>query len=278
MRIDTLLSKGRNLLKHQGSFSVNLDVRLLLQAATGLTHEDIVAEPQREVSADATATFDIFIARRLAQEPVSRILGRREFYGREFLITPDVLDPRPDTEVVVELALKHVRRGSFVDLGTGSGAIAVTLCAEAAELNGIASDISNAALDVARNNARRLGVSERLGFHQGSWFDRVEGKFDLIISNPPYVKSQESLPPDVANYDPHVALFAGDDGLVAYREIARQSATHLSPHGFVILEIGHDQSTEVEQLFETQGFKLVDKAQDLGGHIRGLAFNVREPY
>ena len=277
MKIEALLTEGRKLLQRQGTFSVALDVRLLLQAATGLSHEDIIAEPTRPVSEEAAATFNAFIARRVAHEPVSRILGRREFYGREYQITPDVLDPRPDTEVVVELALKHAQRGRFTDLGTGSGAIAITLCAEAVDLRGIATDVSGAALDVARRNAQRLGVSDKLAFHQGAWLDGVDGLFDLIISNPPYIRAEETLPVDVANYDPHLALFAGEDGLASYCEIARQSATHLAADGIVVVEIGHDQSIEVEHLFETQGFKLVDQALDLVGHVRALAFKPREP-
>ena len=277
MKIEALLTEGRKLLQRQGTFSVALDVRLLLQAATGLSHEDIIAQPAREVSDEAAATFNAFIARRLAREPVSRILGRREFYGREYQITPDVLDPRPDTEAVVELALNCKKRGRFIDLGTGSGAIAITICAEAAELSGIATDISGAALAVARGNAQRLGAGDKLTFHQGPWFDGVDGLFDLIISNPPYIPAKDILPPDVANFDPHLALFAGEDGLAAYREIAGQSAASLASDGIVVLEIGHDQSSEVKRLFETQGFKLVDQALDLAGHMRALAFKPHEP-
>ena len=277
MKIEALLAEGRRLLQRQGTFSVALDVRLLLQAATGLSHEDIIAEPAREVSEEAATIFNAFIARRLAHEPVSRILGRREFYGREFQITPDVLDPRADTEVVAELALNYKKRGRFIDLGTGSGAIAITLCTEAAELSGIATDISGAALAVARGNAQRLGVGDKLTFHQGPWFDGVDGLFDLIISNPPYIPAKDILPPDVANFDPHLALFAGEDGLAAYREIAGQSAASLASDGIVVLEIGHDQSSEVKRLFETQGFKLVDQALDLAGHMRALAFKPHEP-
>ena len=277
MKIEDLLTEGRRLLQRQGTFSVALDVRLLLQAAAGLTHENIIAEPMRHVTADAAATFNAFIARRLAHEPVSRILGRREFYGREYQITPDVLDPRPDTEVVVELALDNVKGGRFIDLGTGSGAIAITLCAEAAGLSGVATDISGAALAVARGNAQRLGMSDRIIFHQGPWFDGVEGLFDLIISNPPYIRASEILAADVANFDPHLALFGGEDGLAAYREIAKQSTARLAAEGIVVVEVGHEQSSEVERLFETHGFKLADQALDLAEHVRALAFKHREP-
>ena len=277
MKIEAHLREGRERLKHQGTFSTALDVRLLLQAATGLTHSDIIADPMREVSDEAAAKFNAFVARRLVHEPVSRILGRREFYGREFLITPDVLDPRPDTEVVVELALRHLSRGRFIDLGAGSGAIAITLCAEAAELSGVATDISQAALSVAGKNAKRLGVEDHLSFHHGSWFEDVEETFDLIISNPPYIRDNENLAADVVDYDPHLALFAGPDGLNAYREIARNSAAHLKPNGVVVVESGHDQSIEITDLFETQGFTCFDRAIDLGGYVRGLAFKLHEP-
>ncbi len=275
LSIQFLLQNARAKLGNK--FSAALDARLLLQAATGLTHEDIIAEPTRHVSAEAEATFNAFIARRLAHEPVSRILGRREFYGREYQITPDVLDPRADTEVVVELALNYVTRGRFIDLGTGSGAIAITLCAEVAGLSGVATDISRAALAVAQANAQRLRMSDKIIFHQGPWFDGVDGLFDLIISNPPYIRATEILAADVADFDPHLALFGGEDGLVAYREIAEQSAAHLTKDGIVVLEVGHEQSSEVERLFKTQGFNLADQALDLAGNVRALAFKPREP-
>ena len=273
--IQYLLREART--KLGNNFSAALDSRLLLQAATGLTHTDIIAEPTRELSDEVGAKFNAFILRRLAHEPVSRILGRREFYGRDFVVTPDVLDPRPDTEVVVELALKHVRQGRFIDLGTGSGAIAITLCAEANVFSGLAADVSMAALDVARENAKRLGVDDRLSFHQGSWFEGVDEVFDLIVSNPPYIRDNEKLASDVMDYDPHLALFAGMDGLSAYREIARNAAAHLMPNGVVVVEIGHDQSAEVVGLFETQGFTCFDRATDLGEHVRGLVFKPHEP-
>ncbi len=272
MKIEALLTEGRRVLQRQGTFSVALDVRLLLQAAAGLSHEEIIAHPAQDISREAESIFYASIARRSAHEPVSRILGRREFYGREYIITPDVLDPRPDTEVVVELALTHVKHGRFVDLGTGSGAIAITLCGEADQLIGIATDVSAAALQVARTNAQRLGVSDRLSFHKNTWFVGLTGAFDLIISNPPYIATHETLSPDVANYDPHIALFAGEDGLLAYREIARQASAHLSGHGVVIVEIGAGQITAVKSLFESHGLKLFDQAMDLAGHARALAF------
>ena len=268
--IDSALRQARAQLGN--NFSAALDARLLFQEATGLTHAEIIAGPQAEISAEALTCFNIFIARRMAHEPVSRILGRREFYGRNFIVTPDVLDPRPDTEVVVELALNLVPRGSFIDLGTGSGAIAVTLAAENQNLSGIASDVSPAALAVAQINAKANVVEQRLAFQLSHWFEGVQGKFDLIISNPPYIRANEKLMPEVFEHDPHLALFGGEDGLEAYRAISASATSHLATGGIVVVEVGTGQNEEVAQLFETKGLMLLEKASDLQDHIRALAF------
>jgi release factor glutamine methyltransferase len=166
--------------------------------------------------------------------------------------------------------VKHPAR--FLDLGTGSGAIAVTLCAERADFSGVASDVSEAALRVAENNALENGVASRLSFHRGSWFEGLSEKFDLIISNPPYIESSAPLMPDVLNYDPHLALFGGDDGLNAYRAIAAGAAAQLLPKGVVVVEIGAGQEKDVVALFAAQKFELMETARDLAGHVRGLKF------
>ena len=275
MRLNTvaaLASEARRKLHDVGSATPALDARLLLQAATGFTHADLVAEPEREVSGATLDQFNAFIIRRLAHEPVSRILGKREFFGREFRVTPEVLDPRADTECVVQLALRLAPHGRFIDLGTGSGAIAITLCAENENLSGLATDISLTALRVAEINAKALGVTSRLQFHQGAWLAGVNEKFDLIISNPPYIKTNAILSPDVQHYDPHIALFAGPDGLAAYREIVQQIRNHRTENALVIVEIGHDQAAAVTEIFASNGFRNIDKAIDIAGFIRGLAF------
>lgn len=274
-KLSTVLAEARHKLESTGIETAALDARLLLQAATRLTHADVVAEPQRELSAEQKKIFEQVITRRMVHEPVSRILGGREFYGREFKVTPAVLDPRADTECVVELALKLVKQGRFVDLGTGSGAIAITLCAENKNLSGIATDISDDALLVAKANAQNLSVEDRLQFHKGAWLDGLSGPFDLIISNPPYIREDAKLPPDVANYDPHVALFGGADGLQAYRTIAQQSAPHLAESAYLIVELGFDQSQAVTEIFFEHDFVVSSKAIDIAGYIRGLAFTKR---
>ena len=272
MTIDALLHVARARLGQ--SSSAALDARLLLEAATGITHAEIIAEPYLQLSEQQMQTFNAFITRRMAHEPVSRILGTREFYGRSFIVTDAVLDPRADTECVIELALKLVKQGRFIDLGTGSGAIAITLCAENHELSGVASDLSAPALSVAKANAENLGIVERLDFHHGAWLEGVTERFDLIISNPPYIRDDANLPPDVARFDPHLALFGGADGLQSYCAIAQQSRRCLNANGLVVVEIGHQQAHAVSEIFVEHGFKYIDEAIDIAGYTRGLAFQL----
>jgi release factor glutamine methyltransferase len=254
-----------------------LDARLLLQAAANVSHEDIVAAPERRLTAEALAQFEAFVTRRLAHEPVSRILGSRDFYGRSFRLTPDVLDPRPDTETLIDAALALIGPQSrLLDLGTGSGIIAVTLLAERSGATGLATDLSAATLAVARSNAERHGVLPRLELRQGSWFTPVTGGFDLILSNPPYIPESDiaGLAADVRDFDPRAALSGGPDGLEAYRAIARQAAAHLNPAGLVLVEIGAGQADDVSSLFAAAGFHNVERFQDLGGHVRCLSFKL----
>jgi release factor glutamine methyltransferase len=254
-----------------------LDARLLLQAAANVSHEDIIAEPERRLSAEALAQFEAFMTRRLAHEPVSRILGARDFYGRSFRLTPDVLDPRPDTETLIDAALALIRpRSRLLDLGTGSGIIAVTLLAERPDTTGVATDLSPEALAIARSNAERHGVLSRLQLRQGSWFAPVSGSFDLILSNPPYIPASDipGLAADVRDYDPLAALTGGPDGLEAYRAIARHAAAHLNPDGHVLVEIGAGQADDVSALFAAAGFHNIKRFQDLGGHDRCLSLRL----
>ncbi len=271
--VAALLAEGRRRLAVSGSATPALDARLLLQHVAGLSHEEIVSSPSREVAAGAE--FRELIARRERHEPVSRILGTREFYGRVFNVTRAVLDPRPETEIVVEEALRLGQPDArILDLGTGSGAIIVTLLAEWPGATGVATDVSPAALAVAGDNARRLLGSGRLRFSQGNWFEGVVGEFDLIVSNPPYIAHADlgGLPPDVRDFDPGVALDGGADGLAAYRQIAGPARAHLSGHGLILVEIGAGQKREVEAIFRLAGFALVADKTDLAGHVRCLAF------
>ena len=254
-----------------------LDARLLFQSASGMRHEDIVAEPDLILPAEVTARFWPLIERRRKFEPVSRILGTREFYGRNFRVTPDVLDPRADTETLVGAALGLANgRGPIriLDLGTGSGAIVVTLLAELPGALAVATDLSAAALQVAKGNAEAMGVANRASFVQANWFDGVDGQFDLIVSNPPYIPLGviAGLAVDVRDFDPPKALDGGPDGLEAYRRIARGAGGYLAPKGHVILEIGAGQENAVNDLFRDQDFDRESRHFDLAGHVRCLAF------
>jgi release factor glutamine methyltransferase len=272
---DALLKQARADLAHVDTPA--LDARLLLQAATGLSHAELVADPALPLSAEAEVRFAALVARRVAHEPVSRIRGRREFYGRDFIVTPDVLDPRADTEVLIEAALALLpndRRLRLLDLGTGSGIIAVTVLAERERSRAVAVDVSSAALLVTEQNAKAHGVDQRLQRIEGSWFDRVEGQFDAILSNPPYIedKAVNELSRDVRDYDPHLALAAGVDGLDCYRAIAAGASARLTDKGFIAVEIGAGQEQDVAAIFGQHGLELASQHRDLGGHVRCLVF------
>ena len=273
-----LLKQAGERLAAHGIETAALDARLLFQAASGLRHEDIVVEPDLGVSPEVAARFWLFIERRCSFEPVSRILGTREFYGRSFRLTPDVLDPRADTETLIGATLGLVKGKEqlrILDLGTGSGAIVVTLLAELPGATAVASDLSAAALAVAKGNAEALGVAGRASFVQANWFEGIDGRFDLIVSNPPYIPLSDiaGLAPDVREFDPPRALDGGPDGLEAYRRIAGGVHGKLAPQGHVVLEIGTGQENAVNNIFKAEGFDWESRHSDLSGHVRCLVFN-----
>lgn len=273
-----LLKQAGERLAAQGIETAVLDARLLFQEASGLRHEDIVAEPDLAVPPEVAARFSVFVERRCKFEPVSRILGSREFYGRSFQVTPDVLDPRADTETLIGATLGLAKgKGALriLDVGTGSGAIAVTLLAELPEATAVASDLSAAALAVAKGNAEALGVAGRASFVQANWFEGIEDRFDLIISNPPYIPLGDiaGLAPDVREFDPPRALDGGPDGLEAYRRLANGAGGYLTPSGRVVVEIGAGQENAVNELFMGQGFDRESRHFDLAGHARCLVFS-----
>lgn len=250
-----------------------LDARLLVQAATGRSYENIVAEPDRELAPGQRDILGQFLERRLAREPVSRILGLREFYGRDFLVTPHVLDPRPDSEVLVEAALSaaesHLesRPPRLLDLGTGTGCLLISLLCELPFATGVGVDISPEALQCANQNAERLGVGERASFVCGSWLAPLEGEVDLIIANPPYIRTKDisGLQPEVAQYDPVLALDGGDEGLAPYRAIMAEAGKVLRPGGSLLFEIGAGQSEDVRRIMQAAGVIESYLYQDLAG-------------
>lgn len=250
-----------------------LEARLLLAHAMDVPRDRLILLMSDEVSLYAWNTYCLCIENRLAQMPISRIIGRRALWGRDFVVTPDVLDPRPDTETLIEQALSGPIPRRVLDMGTGSGCIIVTLLAEWPETNGIATDISDAALAIAEKNALNHGVMGRLTLINSNWFEAISDRFDLIVSNPPYIATAEmaELSPEVINHDPHIALTPGGDGLDAYRTICAHAPQHLAPNGSLLLEIGWTQAEDVTEIAKNAGFSKVKVLQDIEGRDRVIA-------
>ncbi|MCV6593168.1 MAG: peptide chain release factor N(5)-glutamine methyltransferase [Silicimonas sp.] len=215
------------------------------------------------------ARFEAAVRARAERRPLSHITGRRAFWTHEFLVTPDVLDPRPETETLIECALKHPFE-RFLDLGTGSGAIAVSLLAERPGARGVASDVSEQAVLVAGENALRAGVIDRLILPLSDWYADLGGRYDLIVSNPPYIALAEmaDLTPEVREHEPRGALTDEGDGLSAYRAIARGAPDHLTPGGRLIVEIGPRQAEDVTAIFAAAGLVDIACHRDLDGRDR----------
>jgi release factor glutamine methyltransferase len=275
-----------------------LDARVLVGAACRLSDGEMISQGERRVGQMEVFRLERYTARRLAGEPVSRILGRREFWGMDFTVTPDTLDPRPDTETLVEAALdwgrdyspphtppqagweaKPGRSLRILDLGTGTGCILISLLKEFPDATGIAVDISEGALAVAAENAKRHGVADRIEFRTGSWFTPIKNgeMFDLIVSNPPYIaeSEMESLGVEVKNHDPRAALTDEKDGLDAYRAIYPQLAKYSNPHGMAFFEMGYAQGVPMARLVEDAGATLERIIKDLAGHERVVALSLR---
>lgn len=245
------------------------DARVLLTHSMGIEPGRLTLCLHDELTKEQANRFDTAIDRRSKREPVSHILGRRAFFGRTFKVSADVLDPRPETEILVEEALKH-RFHNVLDLGTGSGCILLSLLAERPEAAGVGVDLSKAALKVAAENAAGLGLEDRSALFGSNWFDTVEGRFDLIVSNPPYIDEAEwhTLDPEPRQWEPKQALTPGADGLAPYRIIAANAGRFLTSGGLVMVEIGWQQGASVTQIFIEAGFQNVGIVQDLDGRDR----------
>lgn len=258
-----------------------VDARLLTCRALSLSHADLIAKACSEATQDQAAALERMLERRLAREPVSRILGEREFYGRSFRISPATLDPRPDSETLVEavlelLAPRRAEPPRLLDLGTGTGCLLLTLLAEMPEAKGVGADISAEALAVAAENARALQVADRVELAQSSWTEAVSGTFDIILSNPPYIATDTvaTLEPEVRLHDPALALDGGADGLDAYRAILRRPLP-LAPGGWLVLEVGAGQARQALELMSEAGLgsdrQRYRSWHDLGGIERVVA-------
>ena len=261
--VRSALREGAEFLSRSGMPSARLDVELLLCRALGCGREELYAGFEAILGAGEIERFHLLLRRRAQREPVSYITGHREFWSLDFDVTPQVLVPRPETELLVEVAVDILREGSspsrVLEIGTGSGAIAVALATERKDAGIWATDLSSGALEVARHNARRHGVEDRVRFLQGDLFEPVgqwgQGFFDLMVSNPPYIPRREIevLSAEIRNWEPRLALDGGEDGLDFYRRLFCDGHLFLASGGCVALEIGAGRGDEVLRLLELQG-------------------------
>ena len=263
-------------LAESGAPEPALDARLLAAAALRVSSAALLAEARTPLGPDDARRLSALAARRLAREPVARILGSREFWGLPFALGPDTLEPRPDTETLVEAALARIADRAaplrLLDLGTGSGCLLVALLHELPSAWGVGIDRSPSALAVARANARVNGVGGRACFMAGHWAAPVRGRFDLVVANPPYVESATiaDLAPEVARHDPRLALDGGPDGLAAYRAIFADLRALLRPGGFAVIEAGRGQAPSLLEMAGANGLRVAGVQRDLAGIERAL--------
>ena len=276
--IREILTRAKTELQQANIETAALDARLLLQHCLNISHEDLILNPDRMLSAHEEKDYFDVIARRMTGEPVSRIIGAREFWGLNFKLSPATLDPRADSETLIETALKYfpdkTQGLSILDLGTGSGCLLISLLHEYKNARGIGIDQSHGALEAAQNNAALNDVAPRAEWLAGDWWQGWDSTrtFDIIISNPPYIAESDraTLAREVLNHDPHAALFAGSDGLDCYRVIFAGLGSRLADHGFALIEMGFGQAEVLQLLATANGLKVKAVIPDLYGIMRCL--------
>ena len=275
MKLREVLADNTIKLSRLGIEGAARDARILTAYALEIPISELSLKLDELVSEQIISGLEKFILRRINREPISKILGKREFWGRSFSISENVLDPRADTETLIDFVIEKPVK-SVLELGTGSGAIAVTLACEWKEVHLTAVDISEDAISMAKINAEKFNVQNKIHFLKSDWFESVRGSFDLIISNPPYIGlvEQDEIAAEVIKYDPEVALFAGRDGLEAYKRIIPKLANFLNPDGLVVLETGASQSNQVKKMMNEVGFIDAKIVKDLSGKDRLVSAKV----
>jgi release factor glutamine methyltransferase len=274
--IGELLQAATQRLQAAGIEAPGREARLLLGHASGLSTTRIMAYPERAIAAEPMQAFDRLVERRVAREPMSRILGSREFWSMNFRVTPATLDPRPDSETIVEAALDCLpdrnAAAPIIDFGTGTGCLLLAILSERPNAWGLGIDRSEAAARVAAENARALGFADRARFAVGDWDGALGHEVDLIVSNPPYIPAGDiaGLEPEVREHDPLTALVGGADGLDPYRVLAPAALRLLRPGGHVVFEVGQGQADDVAALGSAAGLILREQRADLGGIRRAV--------
>lgn len=283
-----LYEEGRRILEQAGLPDAALDARFLLEEVCGTNLQTLLVFPEKKVTEEEVNQYRAFIQRRKDREPTAMILGEWDFMGLTFRLNKSTLIPEQDTEVLVETALEELKRRGLgeaplriLDLCTGSGCILLSLLHELRNAGGLGTDLSEEALEAARENAVRLGLQERAAFRQGDLWEPVgDERFDLIVSNPPYVPTEviPTLEPEVRCGEPYAALDGGEDGLVFYRRIMREAAGHLKPSGIIIVESGFDEAPQIAALMQDQKLRGIRTVKDYGGLDRVVlgALSIRQ--
>lgn len=274
--IGSLLLKGKQSLADNAIPQYGLDAELLLAHVLQVGREQLIGYPERSVSHEDSHCYQAYIARRNQREPVSKIVGKKEFWDSEFNVTRDTLDPRPDSETLIEATFEYYHEYSdpqtILDLGTGTGCLLLTLLKLFPDATGVGIDISEKALEVAKKNSRNLMLANRVQFLLQCMGAKHDKCYDLVISNPPYIKHNDLMECDVEvkGYDPYIALVGGEDGLEYYRVIASKLWNLLTNHGLAILEVGYGQAEDVQSLCESHKLHVFDTKKDLAGVVRCL--------
>lgn len=254
-----------------------LDARIILKEVLSLDDKDLILKESLDISNEMIEKIIAIESRRLNGEPISKIFKKRDFYNSTFLISNDVLDPRPETELIVEIANNYIDKNevkNILDLGTGSGCILLSILKENKMINGLGIDLSKDAISIAKQNSKKLNLETQSNFLISNWMSSLNYKYDLVVSNPPYIASEDikKLSKSVKIYDPILSLDGGDDGLNSYRLIASDLKRVVSKNALIIIEIGYNQSLQVIEIFKKNNFKLIKKYNDINGLDRVLTF------
>ena len=277
-----LLSEIKKILSNNflinGIDTPELDARLVLKEVLSFNDKDLILEENTNISGEIVEKIFAIEARRLTGEPISKIFKKRDFYESTFVISNDVLDPRPETELIVEIANDFIKKNkvkNILDIGTGSGCILLSILKENKKVNGLGIDLSKEAIKIARKNSKKLQLEKNSNFLISNWMNSINFKYDLVVSNPPYIASGDikKLSKNVKDFDPILSLDGGDDGLDCYRVIAKDLKRVINKNAIIIIEIGHNQSLSVIEIFKKNNFKLIKKYNDINGLERVLTFH-----
>jgi release factor glutamine methyltransferase len=276
--LSAIMTEAAESFMHVGIPTPQLDARVLMNHSLGITSETLMNSGSKNLSETEASKYRKLVERRLKREPIAYITGRKEFWSMNFNVSSSTLVPRPDSETLVEAVLADFPRGKslrVLDLGTGSGCLLLSILSEFANATGVGVDLSPEAVKIATENAEKLGLSERVVFKVSDWATNLNGEFDIIISNPPYIPSQQItvLDQEVRDYEPRAALDGGKDGLDCYRIIIPQTARLITESGKIYFEIGNGQDEEVRKIGTASGLNFVKEAQDLAGTIRVISFS-----